>query len=142
MRELGRSTVNALVFLAKVAVAVVLGVWLGKSPASNRPSPPRGVIRESLLLAAVSLFALMFGVGVLAVALDHTADPTLWVTGPLAFGAFAWAALHQVGRIRRLRKKQRRGRCPSCDYDLTGNVSGVCPECGRQVIGRRLRPAV
>ena len=20
--------------------------------------------------------------------------------------------------------------CPSCGYDLTGNVSGVCPECG------------
>jgi hypothetical protein len=22
------------------------------------------------------------------------------------------------------------GRCPSCDYDLTGNTSGTCPECG------------
>jgi hypothetical protein len=22
------------------------------------------------------------------------------------------------------------GRCTSCAYDLTGNVSGVCPECG------------
>jgi uncharacterized paraquat-inducible protein A len=22
-------------------------------------------------------------------------------------------------------------RCQRCDYDLTGNVSGVCPECGR-----------
>jgi hypothetical protein len=22
-------------------------------------------------------------------------------------------------------------RCQSCGYDLTGNVSGVCPECGR-----------
>ncbi len=21
-------------------------------------------------------------------------------------------------------------RCHACDYDLTGNVSGVCPECG------------
>ena len=20
--------------------------------------------------------------------------------------------------------------CPSCDYDLTGNTTGVCPECG------------
>ena len=25
---------------------------------------------------------------------------------------------------------ERQGRCPSCAYDLTGNVSGVCPECG------------
>ena len=23
------------------------------------------------------------------------------------------------------------GQCPYCGYDLTGNVSGVCPECGR-----------
>jgi len=23
------------------------------------------------------------------------------------------------------------GHCPQCAYDLTGNVSGVCPECGR-----------
>ncbi|MBI4719568.1 MAG: hypothetical protein HY763_17365 [Planctomycetes bacterium] len=23
--------------------------------------------------------------------------------------------------------------CPMCDYDLRGNVSGVCPECGRMV---------
>ena len=22
------------------------------------------------------------------------------------------------------------GRCARCGYDLTGNVSGVCPECG------------
>ena len=25
------------------------------------------------------------------------------------------------------------GHCPRCRYDLTGNVSGVCPECGRAV---------
>jgi hypothetical protein len=23
--------------------------------------------------------------------------------------------------------------CPRCDYDLTGNVSGVCPECGESI---------
>lgn len=25
------------------------------------------------------------------------------------------------------------GFCPKCAYDLTGNCSGVCPECGTQV---------
>ena len=25
------------------------------------------------------------------------------------------------------------GRCQSCGYDLTGNVSGTCPECGTAV---------
>jgi hypothetical protein len=26
--------------------------------------------------------------------------------------------------------------CQRCDYDLTGNVSGVCPECGTKVTTR------
>ncbi len=25
------------------------------------------------------------------------------------------------------------GHCQKCGYDLTGNVSGVCPECGAKV---------
>ena len=28
------------------------------------------------------------------------------------------------------RRRTRHGRCGLCGYDLTGNVSGVCPECG------------
>ena len=29
--------------------------------------------------------------------------------------------------------RRERGLCPHCRYDLTGNVSGVCPECGSEV---------
>lgn len=36
------------------------------------------------------------------------------------------------GPLRRWRRR-RRGVCAKCGYDLTGNVSGVCPECGRKV---------
>jgi hypothetical protein len=36
------------------------------------------------------------------------------------------------GPLRRWRR-QRRGMCAACGYDLTGNVSGVCPECGATV---------
>ena len=32
--------------------------------------------------------------------------------------------------VARARRRRVRGRCPSCGYDLTANVSGVCPECG------------
>ena len=32
------------------------------------------------------------------------------------------------------RRRSGRGLCMSCRYDLTGNVSGVCPECGRAII--------
>jgi hypothetical protein len=30
----------------------------------------------------------------------------------------------------RRRPPRRNGLCPRCGYDLTGNVSGTCPECG------------
>ena len=33
----------------------------------------------------------------------------------------------------RFRNRRREGLCLSCGYDLTGNESGVCPECGTVV---------
>lgn len=35
-----------------------------------------------------------------------------------------WLLAHQRAAV---------GCCPSCGYDLTGNVSGRCPECGNRV---------
>ena len=36
------------------------------------------------------------------------------------------------GPLRRWRRR-RKGLCLKCGYDLTGNVSGVCPECGTRL---------
>ncbi len=36
------------------------------------------------------------------------------------------------GPLRRWRRR-RKGLCVNCDYNLTGNVSGVCPECGTKI---------
>lgn len=33
----------------------------------------------------------------------------------------------------------RPGHCPKCEYDLTANTSGICPECGRPVDRHRGR---
>lgn len=41
-----------------------------------------------------------------------------------------------LGRWRK-RHLRRDGACPACGYDLTGNVSGVCPECGKPRAGKR-----
>lgn len=38
-----------------------------------------------------------------------------------------------VGLLRRIARCSRRGFCPECMYSLTGNVSGVCPECGTRL---------
>lgn len=32
----------------------------------------------------------------------------------------------------RRRKRRRKGLCLTCGYDLTGNVSGLCPECATE----------
>ena len=29
--------------------------------------------------------------------------------------------------------RRKRGLCLNCGYDLTGNVSGICPECGEKI---------
>lgn len=33
------------------------------------------------------------------------------------------------------RRRHRAGCCETCGYDLTGNLSGQCPECGTRVAG-------
>jgi hypothetical protein len=38
----------------------------------------------------------------------------------------------------RHRHRRRSGLCPVCSYNLTGNISGVCPECGRAVPERSM----
>jgi hypothetical protein len=35
--------------------------------------------------------------------------------------------------LARLRGRKRGRSCSSCHYDLTANVSGVCPECGMKI---------
>jgi hypothetical protein len=53
----------------------------------------------------------------------------LWVVVVL-FAALPGVRAPGMVRRRHTRLRARRGLCPRCGYDLTGNVSGVCPECG------------
>lgn len=41
-----------------------------------------------------------------------------------------WPSLALVRGVRRWRRRRRKGFCVKCGYNLTGNVSGICPECG------------
>ena len=49
----------------------------------------------------------------------------LWI--PLLAGLIPW--LFRLWH----RARRKPGHCRFCDYDLMGNVSGTCPECGRGV---------
>lgn len=53
----------------------------------------------------------------------------LWI--PLALFATPPAFALWSTRLRRLRIEA--GRCPRCGYDLAGNTTGVCPECGNKI---------
>jgi len=50
------------------------------------------------------------------------------LAGPVLGLSFVFAGL-AAGRVSRIRFPL----CPRCAYDLTGNVSGVCPECGERI---------
>jgi hypothetical protein len=54
----------------------------------------------------------------------------LWLPFVL-FSAYPLFVFIRHGPIRRSRRRQA-GLCVKCGYDLTGNVTGTCPECGSQ----------
>ncbi len=57
-------------------------------------------------------------------------------TWMLVAALLSWPVLSVVhGPLRRYRRR-RRGLCVNCAYNLTGNESGVCPECGTEVESR------
>ena len=60
----------------------------------------------------------------------------LWMPFVL-FAAYPTVALIR-GPLRHWRW-QRKGSCLSCGYNLTGNTSGVCPECGTGLESRQVK---
>ncbi|GMU21560.1 MAG: hypothetical protein AMXMBFR13_16530 [Phycisphaerae bacterium] len=77
------------------------------------------------------------------------AEPWLWIdswslTAPawllgalLIAGPLLFAGRRMVLMIRRPRIRE--GACCVCRYDLTGNISGICPECGTLVHAQESR---
>ena len=61
---------------------------------------------------------------------------TTWVVFPFWLSTLLTMTVGALpivqGPVRRWWRR-RRGRCVTCDYDLTGNRSGRCPECGDRV---------
>jgi hypothetical protein len=57
----------------------------------------------------------------------HWIGAPLWPVVALLITYPAWAFIHG-SLLRRIRLSK--GCCASCGYDLTGNQTGICPECG------------
>ncbi|GMU24130.1 MAG: hypothetical protein AMXMBFR13_42070 [Phycisphaerae bacterium] len=77
-----------------------------------------GVLNERMGLKWPVLHAIWMG--------THCIVVPLWIPMLVSGLAVAFCA----GRALR---RPRGGCCPACGYNLTGNVSGVCPECGSPV---------
>lgn len=54
----------------------------------------------------------------------------IWLLTVLLAAYPVVALVRAVRRTIVLRRARKSGHCLNCMYDLTGNVSGVCPECG------------
>ena len=54
------------------------------------------------------------------------------VTGVIALLVVLWR-LRQIKSEER-QQRYRDGLCMTCGYSLTGNVSGICPECGTHIV--------
>jgi hypothetical protein len=76
---------------------------------------------------------LRFEEKVFARAIKYWCSIPLWLAWSVvsAYPVFVVARRLLVRRLRR-----RRGQCLACGYNLAGNVSGVCSECGTRVPGR------
>jgi hypothetical protein len=80
------------------------------------------------------------------VGIPWTAHPNPRFAGASAISAPIWSLLLPIvaafcwsfKKMAHERRLARPGRCHACGYDLFGNVSGICPECGRPT--RRVQP--
>ncbi len=52
-----------------------------------------------------------------------------FLTNTVCYAVLTWPISRLPGVLSR-RRRQRRGRCPTCGYDLRGNLEHGCPECG------------
>ena len=84
------------------------------------------------LSGAVSAVVIFFLSLAILAGIDGLPLPVTFLL-PVVIGlANAWSAM----RLRRKKRERRQileGHCRECGYNLTGNTSGVCPECGTKI---------
>ena len=60
-----------------------------------------------------------------------------FLIGFLILLGVAWLFVDLFQNLGKLRRRySRTDCCQHCNYNLTGNLSGVCPECGALLAGR------
>ncbi len=101
-----------------------------------RKPDPKDPWRLGNVLAWIAFFV---GGGLAAVSFWSFRKNIRWVDlyelSPCVVGVFiAYAAIRlSIHALSTRRLPYPPGHCQTCGYNLTGNVSGVCPECGTPV---------
>lgn len=128
----------AVLPFAVPAYVVVSALVLGGAPAWTVvvQAAPAWVIATAVVWRATGSSAIAAsGLGSLAPAVGAGlfASPGIAAFAmPVIWGVAVVGSATVVGRPRRWTGELRCGRC---SYDLAGNVSGVCPECGEEIGG-------
>jgi hypothetical protein len=99
--------------------------WLAGLLAARRERTPAQARRFALFALAAALAA-----SAAWAATPGTFDRARGRAGLLVGFVGIAVALHAVGRVDRVRRTMSAHVCFHCGYDLTGNVSGACSECG------------
>jgi hypothetical protein len=113
-------------------VVIACGVFVARYPAGRRVS--RLLLAGGLALLAlpavdVIAYYSIYGSGVAVVLLLRTMATVLPDAAVVvAIGVFLWRCPLADGAPHRA--------CAQCGYNLTGNVTGICPECGVAIFAR------
>jgi hypothetical protein len=83
-----------------------------------------------LFILAVFAAAVYVGATVFIFLRAVPAVPVAVVAAALTLAGLWWWERPAALRVRLRADRRRLGLCVSCRYDLRGNVSGICPECG------------
>lgn len=73
------------------------------------------------------LWCILGAFGLMLVLFGALPPRSLYIFAALPVGVFVWRR-HRWAELRRFRAAHHL--CTVCGYDLMGNASGVCPECG------------
>jgi hypothetical protein len=90
-----------------------------------------GLAAGLLILAAAFVHEFLPSAGWVSELADGVLDFFIW--NPCAFVPIAVLAILMWVLRRGARPRVLPGHCQKCGYDLTGNESGRCPECGEPV---------
>jgi len=110
--------------------ALVIGFSLAPRTWTKTPRENRQLQRRTALFLVP-----VFGINVyFAYQRGSTLLVAVWVFVMAAWGWKVFSGETMAGeREARINFALKPGRCGRCDYDLTGNATGVCPECGWEV---------